>query len=122
SLRQSAKELPAQSDATIPATPCRRATVLVAAGAGLLALACGGWVAALDRLIVQLSPGSIYIGCAEVMGLCGGLSIGAFLTGRSKDLGDAGKLLITVGLALWGVGLLAAYPLLIDLSLWLNAR
>lgn len=122
SVRQSARALPANSEEMIPATACNRNTVLGASGAGLLALACGGWVAALDRLIVQLSPGSIYIGCAEVIGLCGGLSIGAFLCGRSKGLGDAGKLLIAVGLALWGVGLLAAYPLLIDLSLWLNAR
>ncbi len=89
--------------------------------AGLLALACGAWVAALDRLIVQLSAGSIYIGCAEVIGLCGGLGIGTFLAGRSKSLGHAGRLSSVVGLSLWGVGLLAAYPLLIDLSLWLNA-
>jgi hypothetical protein len=89
--------------------------------AGLLALACGAWVAALDRLIIQLSAGSIYIGCAEVIGLCGGLALGTFLAGRSKGLGHVGRLLSVVGMSLWGVGLLAAYPLLIDLSLWLNA-
>ena len=39
-------------------------SVLGALAAGLLALVCGGWIAALDRLIVQLSPGSIYLSCA----------------------------------------------------------
>jgi hypothetical protein len=91
------------------------------ASAALLALVCGGWVAALDRLIVQLSPGSIYLGCSEIIGLCGGLAIGTFLAGRSTGPGHARKLAAVVGLALWGVGLLAAYPLLVDLSLWLNA-
>jgi hypothetical protein len=89
------------------------------AESAILAAACGGWVAALDRLLVQLSPGSIYLGCAELIGLCCGLSLGILLVRWGR--GGVTKLAAILCLSLWGIGLLAAYPLLIELSLWLNA-
>ncbi|MBI3866574.1 MAG: hypothetical protein HY290_32230 [Planctomycetia bacterium] len=88
----------------------------------MMALACGGWVAAIDRLIVQLSPVSVYTGCAEVIGLCAGLALGIALACRNRGLSQTPSVIAGAGMAVWGVGILAAYPLLIDASLWLNAH
>ena len=93
----------------------------------LSAIAVGGWIAVLDRLIGQLFASSIYLACGEISGLCMGLAAGLLLTAGFSlarwrvEGGPAMKLAALCGLACFGVGMLAAYPLLIDASLWLNA-
>jgi hypothetical protein len=87
----------------------------------LAAIAVGGWIAVLDRLIGQLVASSVYLYCGEAIGLCVGLGTGFFLTSRQRATGSRLKFAALCGLALWGVGLLAAYPLLTDAALWLNA-
>jgi hypothetical protein len=87
----------------------------------LSAIAVGGWIAVLDRLVGQLVASSIYLSCGEVIGLCVGFATGLSLAGRRREAGPGMKIAALCGLALWGVGVLAAYPLLIDAALWLNA-
>ena len=87
----------------------------------LSAIAVGGWITILDRLIGQLVASSVYLCCGEAIGLCAGFGAGFFLAGRQRAAGSRLRVAALCGLALWGVGALAAFPLLTDAALWLNA-
>jgi len=89
---------------------------------GAVSLALGGWLAALGRLTAQLVPATVYLDCAGATGLCAGLALGAFCAGWQRSgARQIGRMLALCGTAIWGVALLAAFPLLIDLALWFNA-
>src|SRR5579872_179072 len=94
------------------------------AGDGVVAIGCGGLLAALGRLLAQLMPGSVYLSLSIAVGLCAGLAAGLFLIGRRKSRGESTvtwRLLAVSGFALFCVGVLTAFPLLTEAALWLNA-
>ncbi|HTI50880.1 MAG TPA: hypothetical protein VL475_08015, partial [Planctomycetaceae bacterium] len=77
---------------------------------GGLAIGCGGLLAALGRALEQLQPGTIYLACADAIGVLLGLGVGT-LGARSRWGGglmsDRNRLLACGGLAGWSVALLA---------------
>ncbi|MSR56439.1 MAG: hypothetical protein EXS05_02055 [Planctomycetaceae bacterium] len=90
----------------------------------LLAIGCGGLLAASSQILDQLLPGTVYLTSAEVIGILIGLSLGCRLA-SSRLPGSANPeqraLLASCGLALHSVLLVAAFPLLVLTALWLNA-
>jgi len=92
-------------------------------------LSLGVLLAGLSRMLHQLMPvGSSTIATEWAIGLCG-VACGIRLAGgRSRmQKGDSPRLLpvpmvATLGTALWVIALIAAFPLLTNLSLWLNAN
>ncbi|MGE5193859.1 MAG: spermidine synthase [Deltaproteobacteria bacterium] len=125
-LRSDAARTPAEPASSRPAAhPFRELPALVRFPlAAALAASLGAWPAALDRLLEQLMPGTAYMACSEAIGLCLGLAGGLWLASRRR--GDAAAFertkLLAVGVgAVWGVGVLAAFPPGVRAGLWLNA-
>lgn len=91
---------------------------------GVLAIGLGSWLAGCERLLQQLLPGTVYLSCAEVIGLCLGVSLGCFLacrwSGRIARL-ERTRLIFAAVAALLGVALIAAFPALVELSLYLHS-
>jgi hypothetical protein len=89
-----------------------------------LAIACGGWIATLGVLLEQLLPGTVYLVCSEVIGLCLGIAAGSWLIsclrGTTRSL-ERINFCSVCGLAVWGVVVLGAFPLAIRGALALNA-
>jgi hypothetical protein len=91
----------------------------------LLAAVLGAWPAALDRLLVQLMPDTVYLTCAEAIGLLLGSATGFWIALRRRGDAAAGertRMMAACFAAAWGVALLAAFPLGVNLVLWLNAN
>ena len=91
---------------------------------GAFALGCGGILAASNRVLEQLLPGTIYLACAEVIGVLAGLGIGFVLI--HSRLGcrvpvDRRRLMACIGLAAFGVMLPVMFPFIVQAELWLNA-
>src|SRR5262249_42955497 len=72
----------------------------------------------------QLIPGTVYVACSKAIGLCLGLAAGLWLARRRHCSAEVErtKLLVVGAAAVWGVALLAAFPLGISAGLWLNAH
>jgi hypothetical protein len=90
----------------------------------LLSVACGAWMAALEVLLEQLLPGTVYLVCSEAVGLCLGIAAGLKLDARRCDTPvarDRLKFWCTCGLAVWGVGLLGGFSPAITLALVMNS-
>lgn len=81
-------------------------------------LAAGLQLPALERLVHQLMPATAFSAGAEGIGVLFGFAVGLRLIHRR------GRSLMgfTLTAAVWSVGLMAAFPWLVDQSLWLNAH
>ncbi|MBS0261484.1 MAG: hypothetical protein JSS02_05960 [Planctomycetes bacterium] len=87
----------------------------------MIAFVSGAAFVALDRLLAQLSPASVYLNCAEAIGICVGLACALAWNNRRKtDVTTRIGSVLT--LAVWMVACIVAFPWLVDLGLWLNAE
>lgn len=89
-----------------------------------LAIVCGAWLATMGRLVEQFMPGTVYLPCSEVIGLCLGIAAGLWLASRCRGIAGAfesATVWTVCGLAAWGIGVLAAYPLSITATLFQNS-
>lgn len=82
------------------------------------ALCAGLQLPALERLLHQLMPATAFSAGAEGIGVLFGLTAGLLLI-RRRGISLLG---FTLTAAVWSVGLMAAFPWLVDQSLWLNAH
>ena len=96
--------------------PCRLTTLFQALAAFFL----GGMFAVTTHLVGQLMPDSYQLGCTEWWGLIGGISLTVWHAGRrpSNPISVRWSWLFA---AAWNALLLAAFPAMIDASLWINS-
>ncbi len=86
------------------------------------AASCGGWLAVFGRLLEQLMPGTVDLACFEAIGLSLGIALGLCIAARRDGgLVATGRGWALCFVAVWGVSLVAAFPLLVRTALWLNA-
>ena len=89
-----------------------------------IAAGCGGWLAAFGRLLEQLMPGSVDLACFEAIGVSLGIAAGLWVAARRQGAlvsTNRGRGWALCCVAVWGVSLVAAFPLLVQTALWLNA-
>ncbi len=114
-----------RSDLETVARPSRLAALVAA-------LALGGLFATASRLLGQLMPSGFQVGCAEWIGLLVGCGCGAWLARRpSRHSISSHGTISTHGMcsthgtwlfaAAWSALMLAAFPMLVDSALWMNA-
>lgn len=89
-----------------------------------LAVGCGASLFASMAILEQLMPGTVYFSCAAAIGVALGVGLVLLVPGARKRRGlraDGRKLLLVGSLALCGVLLVGSFPVLIKVSLAINA-
>ena len=96
------------------------ATVRNQLSSTLAAFVFGGLFAAVSRLLGQLMPSGFQVGCAEWIGLIVGCGCGALFS-QSKSHNSVTTRWTWLFAAAWSALLFAAFPMLVDCALWMNA-